>query len=153
MVVLVLVVVMSTVIIVSMGPMLADARSRTACRTVISAMSYARSYAVVHRRDTAVQLDRTGVGVVTHVQDPNGEEHARPITTQAGRYHSLPDGVEISQVKRQGTKEENRTVVFTQFGQAEDVAVVIHEQGGRERIVSLDAITGRCRVLIPDGRQ
>jgi prepilin-type N-terminal cleavage/methylation domain-containing protein len=148
MVVMVIIALMSGLVVVSMGPALRDARLRTGCRIVASAMVYARSYAVTHRTNARVMLDKpTGaVWVLAQVTDERGETSLRPVLTQPGRRHKLPQGVKIANVRKPGIDEEEDFVSFTQLGQSEDAAILIEGPTGKERIVTVDSITGRCAV-------
>ena len=113
MVTLVIIVVMSTLDVVSMDKALSEARLRTGCRLVVSAMIYARSSAVAHRTYTQVVFDRVNnaVSVQSLARDERGEERMTPLTTPSGRYRRLPRGVEIVRVKKPETEEEETFVL------------------------------------------
>ena len=148
MVTLVIVVVMSTLVVVSMDKALSEARLRTGCRMVVSAMIYARSSAVAHRTYTQVVFDRVNnaVSVQSLARDERGEERMTPLTTPSGRYRRLPRGVEIMRVTKPGTEEEENFVRFSDIGQAEDAVVAIQDAAGKNRTITVDAITGRCAI-------
>lgn len=136
-------------VVVAMAPALRDARLRSGCRTVASALIYARSYAITHRTETRVLLDKSegAVSVVCRATDERGEETLRPILTQPGRRHTLPNGVKILSVRKTGVQEDEDYVCFTQFGQSEEAVISIEGAGQKERRVTVDPITGRCAVV------
>lgn len=146
MAVLVVLVVMSGLIVVSMGPALRDARSRSGCRVVLSALNYARSHAIANRVATRVmfEAEKNGVCVYTIEEDSSGVLTMTPLTTTSGRFHKLPKGVEITQVVKPGVVEEERGVTFTQLGRSEYAAISIIDERGKEWIITVDAVTGRC---------
>jgi type II secretion system protein H len=148
MVVLVIMALMSGLVAVSMAPALRDAKLRTGCRIIASALVYARSYAVTHRTNTRVVLDKpTGaVWVLAQATDERGETTLRSILTQPGRRHKLPEGVKIAAVRKPGVDEEEDFVSFTQLGQSEDAVVTVGGANDRSRTVVVDAVTGRCTV-------
>ena len=67
---------MSTVVVVAMGPALAEARLRSGRRMALAALNYARSYAAARQTYTMVALDRErgAVGVRARVRDIEGNE-------------------------------------------------------------------------------
>jgi len=148
MVTLVIIVVMSTLVVVAMDKALSEARLRSGCRMVLSAMIYARSSAVAHRTYTQVVLDRAenAVSVQSLARDERGDERMTPLTTPSGRYRRLPRGVEIVRVTKPGTEEEENFVRFSDIGQAEDAVVTIQDAAGKNRTITVDAITGRCAI-------
>ena len=148
MVTLAIMALMSGLVVVSMAPALRDAKLRTGCRMVASALVYARSYAVTHRTNTRVVLDKpTGaVWVLAQATGERGETGLRTVLTQPGRRHKLPQGVKISNVRKPGIEEEEDFVSFTELGKSEDAAVSIEAANGRTQTVVVDAITGRCAV-------
>jgi Tfp pilus assembly protein FimT len=149
MVVLVIMVVMSSLVVVSMGPVLGDARLRTGCRMLVSMMSYARSFAVTHRTDTLVVFDRSkpGISVRARAQDKNDEEQFVAVTTPPGRYRRLPQGVTIVRVQKPGTTEGASFAGFSELGQSDGAIITIRDRRGKERVIVLDRVTGRCEIL------
>lgn len=154
MVTLVILVVMSTLVVVSMDRALGEARLRSGCRMIVSAMIYARSFAVAHRSYTQVVFDRAAnaVSVQSLAQDERGDERMAPLTTPSGRYRRLPKGVEIARVTKPGTEEEEDSVGFSELGQAEDAVVTIRDADGKERLITVDGITGRCAIKTGEER-
>ena len=151
MVVLTIVVLLAGTVVVSMTPALTDARLRAAGRMVIAAFHYARSYAVIHRADTWVtfEMDKNGLGVRTRDRDAEtGEvlDEMIALTTTAGRYRRLPEGIAIVAVDKPDAPGSEPTVQFNQFGAAQQAQVTLDDGHGRQRIITLDAITGRCVV-------
>lgn len=151
--------VMSGVVLASMWPALSDARLRSSASIILGALRYARSYAVTHRTRAAVEFDTRaqGVSVLILETEENGEESWRMLTTPAGRYRALPDGVFIADIERSETEQNaaapaagddgRETVTFTVLGQAEDARVILEDERGNRRIVQVDAITGRCELV------
>lgn len=153
MVVLVIIAVMSTVVIISMEPVLRDAKSRSACRVIASALTYARSYAIANRIHTRVvfHTDRNGCSVETFSIGQNGESQTRPLTTQSGRFRHMPEGIQISYISKPGIDVQERWISFTELGQAEDAEITVVDSEGNERIVSVDGLTGRCKIIKSNG--
>jgi len=167
MVALVIMVIMSGVVMASMGPALREARLRSGTSMVIGALRYARSYAVTHRTQATVEFDTKdqGVSVLIPETDENGVESWRVLTTQAGQYRALPEGVAIADVERPqaaqnaeppaATADSRETVTFSTLGQAEDVRITLEDtskkradgEHGMQRIIQVDAITGRCELV------
>ena len=148
MVTLVIIALTSAVVVVSMGPTLRDAEMRSGCRMVISAMNYARSYAVTRQTYTRVALDK-GRGILCvyrRVRLPSGEEGMLPITTPSGRSRRLPEGLTIVEILKPGVPEEETYVTFTELGRSEDAIVTLADSRGRERRITVDSITGRCAI-------
>ena len=150
MVVLIVMVVMSSVVVVSMGPTLSESRLRSGCRMIASALNYARSYAVTNRTYTRVLFDRAkkGVCVEAYVADQTGEGRMRVVTTPSGRFRRLPRGIEVAYVWKPGIDEEERQISFTQLGRSEDAVITVADERGRERAINVDAITGRCAIKV-----
>jgi len=148
MVTLVIIVVMSSLVVVSMDRALNESRLRSGCRMVVSAMIYARSSAVAHRTYTQVVFDRANnaVSVQSLVRDEHGDDRMTPLTTPSGRYRRLPRGIEIMQVTKSEMEEEESFVRFSDLGQAEDAVVTIQDATGKKRMITVDAITGRCAI-------
>ena len=148
MVTLTLMALMSGLVVVCMGPTLREAKLRAGCRVVASALVYARSYAVTHRTNTRVVLDKSegAVSVLCQAMDERGEEALHPVLTQPGRQHKLPQGIKILAVRKPGVEEEQDLVSFSQLGQSEDAVIVVESANGRERRITVDAVTGRCAI-------
>ena len=49
-------------------------------------------------------------------------------------------------VTKPETEEEENFVRFSDLGQAEDAVVTIQDATGKKRMISVDAITGRCAI-------
>jgi len=159
MVALIIMVIMSGVVMASMWPALSESRLRSSTSMVIGALRYARSYAVTHRTRAAVEFDivESGVSVLIPETDENGDESWRVLTTQAGLYRLLPKGVVITDIERPQTAQnaspsavetDNREMLtFSELGQAEDVRITLEDKHGNQRIVQVDAITGRCELV------
>lgn len=149
MVVLLIMAVMSSLVIVSMGPVLGDARLRTGCRVLISMLSYARSFAVTHRTRTLVIFDRknSGVSVKARAQDETGEEQLVAVTTPSGRFRRLPQGIMIARVQKPGTTEDASYAGFSELGQSDGAIITVRDQHAKERIILLDRVTGRCEIV------
>jgi len=179
-VVLFVIALMSGVVAISFRPYLAEARLRSSTSMVIAALRYARSYAIAHRTDAAVAFDiapprlsvlaphtdTTGTELETGT-DTSADETWSVVTTEAGRYRSLPDGISItighpesldlystgdaatdvtgSAATGDGTDQE--TVTFTALGQAEDFSITLHDENDKQRVILVDAITGQCELL------
>lgn len=148
MVVMVIFVLMSTAVVMSMSPALSDARLRSGSRMIISVLNYARSYAVAHQTAARVSFDRAGNGIVVEamMSDEKGEQTLTPLTSSVGKYRKLPSGLEIAPIEKSGTDEEEDFISFTQIGQSETAAVTIADSKGRQRRITVDAITGRCSI-------
>lgn len=158
MVVMVVMVLIAGIVAVSLGATLEDARLRAGARSVVAMCRYARSYAVTHHADTRVVFDIEKRGF--SVQIPNTEEGSegewRVLTTPAGRFRILPDGVEITGVERadeqeaadqqESVDEENTVITFTALGQAENLNLTLKNKQNKQLIITLDAVTGRCEI-------
>ncbi|MHB0937620.1 MAG: GspH/FimT family pseudopilin [Armatimonadota bacterium] len=169
MVALVIMIVMSGVVMASMWPAMSEARLRSGTSMAIGALRYARSYAVTHRTRTAVEFEfnaeKQGVSVLIPETDESGEESWRVLTTQAGQYRSLPEGIVIAGIERPQTggsmepsaaaDDGRETVTFSALGQAEDVRIILEDpredrpedERNYQRIIQVDAITGRCELV------
>jgi type II secretion system protein H len=155
-VVIFIMVIMSGVVMASLWPALSEARLRSSASMTISALRYARSYAVTHRTEATVQFDteRQGLSVLIQETGEEGEESWRVITSQAGQFRALPGGIEIAEVNRAETTnsstdesaETEDTVTFSALGQAEDIRITLSDERGNRRIIAVDAITGRCEL-------
>ncbi len=148
MVVLVIITLVTGTVMVSLEPMLADARIHGASRSVIAAFNYARSFAVAHQSDTWVyfQLSPGGLDVRASTTDDQGQSTITPVTTPAGRFRQLPDGIDIVLVDKPEAPGADPTVQFTADGQAEHVRVTLEDGKGRQQCITLDPVTGRCVV-------
>ena len=148
MVTLVIIVVMSTLVVVAMDKELSEARLRSGCRMVVSAMIYARSSAVAHRTYTQVVFDKASnaVSVELLARDERGDQRMMPLTTPSGRYRRLPRGIEIARVTKPEAEQEENYVRFSELGQAEDAVVTIQDATGKKRMITVDATTGRCAI-------
>jgi Tfp pilus assembly protein FimT len=146
-VVLIIIVLMTTLVTVSMAPVLAAARTHAACRIVVAKLNYARSFAVANNTQVVVTLQPTGVSMGAHTQDSEGLDVVVPVSTQAGRYTSLPEGVQIVGVTKDSTSEEQRFVAFTQYGQAENAVITLRDRNGKAFAIVVEAFTGRCRIV------
>ena len=147
---LAIMVVMGTIVVVSMGPALGEARLRSGCRMILSALTYARGYAVTRQTDTRVVLDKTGNGVCVEarVRDRNNVERLAPVTTPSGRYRRLPRGVAIVDVRGPEIDRDDSFVGFSQLGQADGAVITVVDARGKTRAITVDGITGRCSVAI-----
>jgi type II secretion system protein H len=161
MVVLAIMLIMSGVVVESIMPALNEARLRSSTSMTIAALRYARSYAVTHRTRAAMVLNtgRQGLSVQIPETDESGEETWRVITTPAGRYRSLPEGVTIEVTRPEMTdqdatppgtmneSENQETVTFTALGQAEDTRITLRDEHDNSRVIRVDAITGHCELV------
>jgi len=145
---------MVTLVVVSMGPALREAKLRSGCRIVASALNYARSYAVAHQTYTRVVFDISGrgLGVQAYERDYDGLERMRPVTTPSGRHRRLPQGITIVEIRKAGIEEQEAYVDFSQIGRSEDAMITVADSAGRERSVTVDAVTGRCAVRVGQKR-
>ncbi len=148
MVVMLIFVLMSTAVVVSMAPALSDARLRSGARMVVSMINYSRSYAVAHRTEARMVFDRVESGIVVEAKelDEHNEETVLPLTTSAGKFRRLPNGLRIEPVEKPGTDEEEDFIVFSKIGETQSAAVTITDAKGRQRRITVDGVTGRCVV-------
>ena len=153
-VVLVIMMMMTGIVAVSLRPALEEARLRSAARMVIASLRYARSYAISHRTMTAavVDLDRPGLLVQARENELEGEEDWHEITTPAGRFRSLPAGIDIVYVSGTGVEQDRgeATVTFSPLGNSDSASFVLQDPGGRERTIQVDGVTGRCSLADED---
>ena len=149
-VVLAIMVVMSTLVAISMGPALGEARLRSGCRMIVSALKYARGYAVTRQTYTRVVLDEAGGGVSVEalVRDRNDAQSLVPVTTPSGRYRRLPRDVAVVDVQKLGAERDEFFVGFSQLGRADSVTITVADRRGKRRVITVDGITGRCSVAI-----
>lgn len=175
-VVLFIMAVMSAVVAASIGPAVAEARLRAATSMMVAQLQYARSYAVISCAPAAVLFDAThhGVTVISATQDTSGSTTWQTVTTQAGRFRPLPDGIVITDISlddaqlealtpdaanpfteapiitgvttSDGTTEDGQYITFTPLGQGEDATITLQDANGKLRIIQVDAITGRCEI-------
>lgn len=142
-------VVMTGVVAATITPTLADARLRAGSRTVIAALRYARSYAVSHQTEAAVLFNleqRTlSVQALRPDEDDATTRSWQSVTDQAGRQRTLPNGISIQEVRGAETDGETHepAVHFSSLGQGEDVRITVTD-GQHERVLQVDAVTGRC---------
>lgn len=174
MVALVIMVLLSSLVMVAIGPALADARLRTGVRVVLAQLQYARSYAVTKHTETAVLFDKQsrGTSVVTHTLNTDSTDGTtsttstdstdnwQTVATQEGAFRALPAGMVITDITRAATaaagdtpdtatatnNDETERVTFTALGQGEDVSITLQDAQGKQRIIVVDAMTGRCEV-------
>lgn len=142
----------SGTVLVAMWPALEEARLCTGTRLVIAALRYARDCAVTQQMTTEVvfDTDRRGVSVQRQVQDDAGQQTWQTITTQAGRFRTLPEGISFQQVSSQGSADEQNqqiTVDFTPLGQAQETTITLHDVKGHQRTIHVDPVTGRCELV------
>lgn len=150
MVVLAILVIISGVAVISIGPALRDAKVRSACRIVASTINYARSRAVTTNSAVRVVFDSASVGVCVPVEDSSVNEW-RMLTTSAGKRHSLPEGVEIAGVAKTASVENGEWIEFSGSGEADGASIEVSDAAGTSKFVIVDSITGRCRVEATEG--
>jgi len=151
----VLVIMMMTgIVAVSLCPALEEARLCSAARMVIASLRYARSYAISHhtRAATVVDLDPPGLLMQARENELEGEEDWHEITTPAGRFRSLPAGIDIVYVSETGAEQDKgeATVTFSPLGNSDSASFVLQDPGGRERTIQVDGVTGRCSLADED---
>jgi len=147
MVVLVIIVIMSAVVVVSVQPILRDAKMRAGCRMVASTLNYARSHAVTTNSATRVIFDQgQNVEVDISVDDGSGGKQLTPLTTEAGRRYSLPEGIQVTRVAKPGDAQEENGLEFSRLGQSDEAVIELTDERGQKRYVAVDPITGRCRI-------
>jgi type II secretion system protein H len=147
-VVLVIMVVMSGVVTVAMGPSLRDARMRSACRMVVSSLNYARSYAATSGKPARVIFDNKGQSVAVEVPDDasSNSEDMRTLTTSAGRRQSLPEDVAVSRIVKISDSQSEDYIEFDKLGEAEAAVIEIADTNGSKMYAVVDSITGRSRI-------
>lgn len=144
---LAIVIIMSGIALLSMGPMLRDAKMRSSCRIVASMLNYARSRAaatnstvrVVFNQDRSIEVDIAN-------DDPTSADAFRQLTTPAGKHRNLTDGVAITRIVKANGVEDEAWVEFSKLGQADQTVIQLTDNSGQNRYVIVDPITGRCRV-------
>lgn len=148
-VVLVIITVLSGMVMVAVWPALDAARLRSGARTVIAALRYARSHAVSQQVETTVVFDTLRRGVYVQLLTAE-EEEPHVLSTQAGRFRALPEGVTYKAIFRPEENEETLpeqvTVTFSVIGEAEDVSIVLGDERGHQRVLQVDAITGQVEI-------
>jgi Tfp pilus assembly protein FimT len=151
MVALAIMMIMTGIAVVAIGPSLRDARLRSGCRMVASACNYARSRAVSTNTSARVFFDQgrtVEVDTVALVDstDPNSGTQAVPLTTAAGRYRYLPDGISVVQIVKASGVSPDNWLDFGSLGQADQAIIQLSDEKGTFKYVIVDPITGRCRV-------
>jgi len=153
-VVLVIMMMMTGIVAVSLRPALEEARLRSGTRMVSASLRYARSYAISHhtRAATVVDLDSPGLLMQARENELEGEEGWHEITTPAGRFRSLPAGIDIVYVSGTGAEQDRgeATVTFSPLGNGDSASLVLQDPGGRERTIQVDGVTGRCSLADKD---
>jgi len=152
-VVLVIMVVISGVVTVAMGPSLRDARMRSACRMVASSLNYARSYAATSGKPARVLFYENGRRLRVEVPDDTSEggRNMRELTTSAGRRRNLPEDVVVNRIVKVGSSQGTDYIEFDKLGQAEAAVIEIIDTGGGNKMYAVvDSITGRSRVYSPN---
>ncbi len=148
---LAIIVIMSGVAVVAMGPALRDARLRSGCRIVAARLNYARSYAVATNLTARVVFDSDHtVEMQVVATDSSGNETAVSMTTVGAKRQSLPDGVHITTVWKSGDVMDQNWVDFADSGQAEQALIEITDRDGQKMYVTVDPITGRGAVKTYD---
>ena len=99
-VVLTILVALSGVVLASIGPAVKEAKLRATICTVVAQLRYARAYAISHSCQAGVLVDylNHGTGVVYSSVDALGVTSWQPVTTQAGRFRTLPEDIAIGTV-------------------------------------------------------
>ena len=152
-VVLVIVVIMSGLAALSMGPALADARMRAGCRMVASAINYARSHAASSNTTTRVVFEddhSVEVAVVadstTATQDTNADQQMTVLTTAGGKHQTFPDGVRITGIAKAGNVVDENWLEFSKLGETDKTLIELSDAHDQKKYVALDPITGRCKI-------
>lgn len=135
-------------VVVAMGPALAEARLRSGRRMALAALNYARSYAAARQTYTMVALDRErgAVGVRARVRDIEGNERMAAVTTPSGGTRRLPRAVQLLRIEKPMAQEQEDFVVFTPLGQSDEAVIVLGANSGATRTVAVEALTGRYAV-------
>lgn len=150
-VVLAIMLIMSGIIIVSIGPSLKYAKMRTACSLVVSSLNYARSRAVASGITTRVVFDN-GESIYTesHPSSTSSTNQIRTLTTSAGRKKTLPSGVKIVNVTKSSGSSNENWIEFYSLGQSEATVIELQDNNNTKRYVIVDAFTGRCKIRTSD---
>ncbi len=171
-VVMAVMLIFSGVVAMTITPAVRNARLRASTLTVIAQLQFARSYAVANQTDAAVQFDpqQNGVAVVmnaqntTHGSTPNdtpddaldtgGALTWQVVTTPAGRFRKFPDGITINAVNvgttvgaPTTTGTSSQYITFSALGQGQEASVILQDDQGIQRIIQVDALTGRCDIV------
>ena len=168
-VVLVLIVVLSSVVTVNIGPALREARLRAGARQLLAQLQYARSVAITQQTTAAVLFDTTreGTSVMTLSTGADGAGTWQPDTSAAGRFRALPNGVQLATVTvdpgsaapgagtTATTPNGTGTLIsFSVLGQGQNAQVILQETSDaatasapvNQRVVLVDAVTGQCAI-------
>lgn len=127
--------------------------------------------------------DRHGLSVMTQTTDSSGNANWQSDTTQAGRFRTLPDEVSVANITLNDTSTgatagttgpvivnpfttapttsntasdapaTGQMITFTPLGEGEDAQITLRDTDGHERIMQVDAITGRCELVNSNGAQ
>lgn len=166
--------ILSGVVAVAITPALRNASLRASTLMVIAQLQFARSYAVANQTETAVQFDtqKNGIAVVMNAQQstqanapalndtPDATQGTdasitwQVVTTPAGRFRTLPDGITINAVNvngtvgaSTGTETSAQYITFSPLGQGEAATIVLQDDQGIQRTIQVDALTGRCDIV------
>ena len=140
-VVLVILVMMSGIAMISIGPGIRDAKMRTGYRLIVSALSYARSNSVTKGITTRVVFSAKNAVYVEEAID----DDYKMLSTSSGRIRSMPDGIKVaSVVKNNGS--DDRWVEFDSLGQSSSSVIKVVNDYGTEGYVTVDGLTGLCKV-------
>ncbi len=175
MVVLAIMVIVSAVAVISVQPILADARMRSGCRMVASIINYARSHAVTTNSvarvvvvdGKSIEIDvyadsmlqgassSTAGGVSQGSSTSAGGTENRALTplTTSSSHCVLPDGVTVTQISKPGGIGDENWLEFSGLGQAQQAVIELATDRGQKRYVAVDQITGRCRVRTEEEQQ
>jgi len=169
MVVMVIMMLVAGIVLVTMQPAIRDARMRSGCRMIASALNYARSNAVSTNTVTRVVFEQPKNALGQNAQQQSFEvdvptndgltiakglskigegQQLVALTTPAGRPRSLPEGVAITRIIKSGGAENEDWIDFTNLGQADQTLIELTDKSGQHRYIYLDPITGRCRILM-----
>ena len=174
-VVLVIMVIMALTAVPSFVGFHAESRLRSATRSVVSVLSYARSKSVTQRRGIAVQfnLEEGYFGVMVEPENEPREnvndglgltdaeleslildrrEYVDPATfiqdeSTLGRRRSPAPGVILTSVRDSETGELIEAINFDPAGGATTAEIVLENDRGARRVVSVDGMTGRLRII------
>jgi len=170
--VLAIMLIFGAVVALAIPPAVRNAQLRASTLMVIAQLQFARSYAVANRTESAVQFDtqKNGIAVVMNAQDrEQNNTQANPddntqtanetitwqaVSTPAGRFRTLPNGIVIKAVNVGTTVGEPTTtgtssqyVTFSALGQGEESGIILQDDHGIQRIIQVDALTGRCDIV------
>ncbi len=127
-----------------------DARLRASTRRVLAALNLARSTAIAEKTHARLEIDsRHGVfGMTTERRLENGETRFVPEVSSLGRAQVLPEGIHIGvpvSALRAISSREN-FITFYEDGRADEMVVVLRDDSGSQRTLSVDGMTGRVRL-------